>query len=192
MVCPRTQRVRKETEVQGVNRIYHTIWNSVMIDKTSPTLNTEFSSGRANYEARDKAFGPWIYLKAGTIGKISDSKATSTDNSKILNRVCMCGRGFSISCACQTVFTGRKIDNASLSMFRVIREMQEVLEDKMLELKLLKPPDDQTTNNKEGLNISRTIDTMQDAVLTSIVGVKKRYVEVYRKGPKRFDNIRSS
>ena len=37
----------------------------------------------------------------------------------------------------------------------------------------------QTTNNKEGLNISRTIDTMQDAVLTSIVGVpRKDNVEV--------------
>eukprot|EP00944_MAST-04C_sp_MAST-4C-sp1_P008470 g8470.t1 len=177
-----TQRVRKETEVQGVDRIYHTIWNSVMVDKTSPTLITEFSNGRANYEARDKAFGPWIYLKPDTIGNPEDAEATSTDTSKILNRVCMCGRGFSISWVrakpCSQAEKDRYI--ASLSMFRVIREIQEVLEDKMLELKLLKPPDDQTTNNKEGLNISRNIDTMQDAVLTSIVGVpRKDNVEVY-------------
>ena len=184
-----TQRVRKETEVQGVNRIYHTIWNSVMIDKASPTLNTEFSSGRANYEARDKAFGPWIYLKAGTIGKISDSKATSTDNSKILNRVCMCGRGFSISWVRAKPCSQAEEDryNSSLSMSRVIREMQEVLEDKMLELQLLKSPDDQSTTDKEGSKMSKSIDGMQETVLTSIVGVpRKDNVEVYyqvRKDP---------
>ena len=44
----------------------------------------------------------------------------------------------------------------------------------MLELKLLKPPDDQTTNNKEGLKISRTVDKMQDVVLTLIVGVPRK------------------
>ena len=153
-----------------------------MVDKNLPTLITEFSTGRDSYEARDKAFGPWVYLKRDAIGNLADSEATSRDTSKILNRVCMCGRGFSISWVRAKPCSQAEEDryNASLSMFRVIREMQEVLEDKMLELKLLKPPDDQTTNNKEGLNISRTIDTMQDAVLTSIVGVpRKDNVEVY-------------
>ena len=68
-----------------------------MVDKKLPTLITEFSNGRDSYEARDKAFGPWIYLKRDAIGNLADSDATSRDTSKILNRVCMCGRGFSIS-----------------------------------------------------------------------------------------------
>ena len=73
-------------------------------------------------------------------------------------------RGFSISWCVQTVFTGRRKIQCILEYVSSHSRNAKVLEDKMLELKLLKPPDDQTTNNKEGLNISRTIDTMQDAV----------------------------